>query len=108
MIQHTSDFKSFCKLHGSETHTLCTIFENRWDLNNSAETITYQIRANRFLRGMVRLIVGSSLSVCAGLMSLSELEDNINRGTRNHHMKSAPPEGLALTDVRYDMDLGAS
>ena len=105
IIKGTTDFQSFCKLHGSDTHSFCDIMESRWDLSNSQETISYHIRANRFLRGMVRLIVGSSLSVSTGQLSLSDLQEHVRLGTRSPHMKSAPPEGLALTDVRYEEGL---
>ncbi len=101
IIGQTSDFKSFCKLHGSDTHTLCEIQKSEWDLSNSHRSISYHIRANRFLRGMVRLIVGSSLAVSSGQLSLDDLKNHISLGTRSPHMRSAPADGLALTDVLY-------
>jgi len=106
IIKRTSDFQAFCKLHGSESHTLCDIHESAWDVSESS-SIKYHIRANRFLRGMVRLIVGSSLSVSAGKLSLIDLQEHIKQGSRSPHMRSAPPEGLALTDVQYGLRLNA-
>jgi len=101
VIKSTSEFGSFCKLHGSDTHTKCDMMESYWDLDGDPEAISYHITANRFLRGMVRLIVGSSLAVSLGQLTLDKLQKEIESGTRNPHMKSAPPQGLALSNVTY-------
>lgn len=105
LIKKTKEFGSFCKLHGADTHMKCNIFESHWDLEHASASITYTIRANRFLRGMVRLIVGSSLAVATGQLTFADLEKHVQDGTRNALMKSAPPQGLALIDVTYESPL---
>lgn len=101
VILQTKDFSSFCKLHGSSKTTLCTMFSSKWTIIEETNCLTYEITANRFLRGMVRLIVGSSLSLARGKMTINELKDQIGKGTRNPHMTSAKPDGLALTRIAY-------
>lgn len=101
LIKATNQFGSFCKLHGSETSMDCTIYESKWLINKEEHHMSYHITANRFLRGMVRLIVGSSLAVSCGKMTIDELKAHITEGTRNPYMQSAPSQGLALSNVTY-------
>ena len=105
LIKNTEEFGSFCKRHGADTHMKCSIFESHWELEQASSSISYTIRANRFLRGMVRLIVGSSIAVAIGQLTLIDLEKHVQDGTRNALMKSAPPQGLALIDVTYESSL---
>jgi len=102
VIKETEEFGTFCKLHGADTHMRCDIIESYWEIGEQPSAISYHIRANRFLRGMVRLIVGSSLAVAQGQVSITELKAYIDKGTRSPLMKSAPPEGLALSEITYD------
>ena len=101
LIKSTTHFASFCKLHGSDTTMDCIIYESRWLINRDNDHMSYHITANRFLRGMVRLIVGASLAVSCGKMTIDQLKDHIAAGTRNPYMQSAPPQGLALSNVTY-------
>ena len=79
----------------------CTIYESQWFFDNENHHMSYRITANRFLRGMVRLIVGSSLAVSCGKMTMDQLKEHISKGTRNPYMQSAPPQGLALSNITY-------
>lgn len=101
LIQEQTDFTSFCKLHGSETSNICRIDESKWSYQEEEGLLSYQVTANRFLRGMVRLIVGSSLSVARGKLSVKDLQKHIIEQTRSPHMKSAPPQGLSLVKIQY-------
>lgn len=101
VIGSTHQFGSFCKLHGSDTTMDCTIYESKWIIDRGGHEMSYHITANRFLRGMVRLIVGSSLAVSCGKMTLDQLKAHMSEGSRNPYMQSAPPEGLALSNVIY-------
>lgn len=101
IIRSTNQFGSFCKLHGSDTTMDCKIYESKWIINREGYQMSYHITANRFLRGMVRLIVGSSLAVSCGKMTIDQLKMHVSEGSRNPYMQSAPPEGLALSNVTY-------
>ncbi len=105
IVLTTTNFESFCKLHGSHTTMDCKIYKSHWTILENQHLMTYHISANRFLRGMVRLIVGSSLAVSCGKIRIEELEAHISEGTRNPHMQSAPAQGLALSDVTYENQL---
>ena len=83
----------------------CTIFESHWEeLEN--DQMVYNIAANRFLRGMVRLIVGCSIRVATGKISLEEIQDALKHQTRIHNAYSAPAQGLFLTKVKYPDSVG--
>ena len=78
------------------------ISASEWTLDEERGILTYEISANRFLRGMVRLIVGSTLNIGMGKLSYEEYIQHVNDGTRSDKMSSAPANGLALCDVTYD------
>ncbi len=101
IVKKTVNFEAFCKSHGSNTTTECLISTSTWSIDHAQDQLSYSIRANRFLRGMVRLIVGSSLSVATRKLSLSDLKYHISMGTRSPLMSSAPACGLALVGVEY-------
>ena len=65
------------------------------------ETMVYHIAANRFLRGMVRLIVGMCVEVGLGKLSVEEVVGAMQSKERIRRNVSVPPEGLFLTEVRY-------
>ncbi len=100
LIIETSDFTSFCKSNTDVKTMKCTILESSWQFPEK-DVMIYRITANRFLRGMVRLIVGTSLNVSLGRISVREVAEHISRGTRSHYMSSAPARGLFLCDVKY-------
>jgi tRNA pseudouridine38-40 synthase len=105
LIKEHDTFFPFCKTN-HDAHTLkCTIFESHWEeLEN--DQMVYNIAANRFLRGMVRLIVGCSIRVATGKISLEEIQDALKHQTRIHNAYSAPAQGLFLTKVKYPDSVG--
>ena len=99
------DFFPFCKTGHDAKTTLCTIFRSEWEVDPGGEGMAYHIAANRFLRGMVRLIVGMCIEVGLGRLSLGEVEQAMLRHERIRRNVSVPPGGLFLTDVRYPYTL---
>ncbi|MCC7224361.1 MAG: tRNA pseudouridine(38-40) synthase TruA [Chitinophagales bacterium] len=103
MLMQYNDFPMFCKTGGGAKTTLCQIFDSTLHYHPAAQTLVLHIAANRFLRGMIRLIVGALLMVGKGKISLDEWEQTLN----NHQFRfaklniSAPPQGLFLAEVRY-------
>jgi tRNA pseudouridine38-40 synthase len=95
------DFTSFSKLHTDVKTNNCTIFEARWEQVSSAHWV-FHISADRFLRNMVRAVVGTLLMVGThkitidGFCQIIESKDRCKAGT------SAPAHGLFLTDVKYE------
>jgi tRNA pseudouridine38-40 synthase len=91
------DFAPFCKTNSDAFTMKCELTEARWDF--AAEEWTFHISANRFLRGMVRLIVGMCLRVGAGKLSLEDLREGLENQTRLPKPWSAPAAGLYRSKV---------
>lgn len=98
-------FLPFCKT-GSDALTMrCTLYRSEWEFG--AEEYVFHIAANRFLRGMVRLIVGMCLTVGQGQLPLSAVREALDRQVPLPKSLSVPPNGLFLSEVRYeDVRLG--
>jgi len=93
------DFTAFSKVKGDTKHYNCHIYEALWKQEN--DLLIFTIRANRFLRGMVRLVVGTLLSVGKGKISVVEFGQIIKNQDRSKASGAAPAEGLFLTKVEY-------
>jgi tRNA pseudouridine38-40 synthase len=93
------DFTAFSKVKGDTKHYNCHIYEAYWKEEN--ELLIFTIKANRFLRGMVRLVVGTLLSVGKGKISVQEFGQIIKSQDRSKASGAAPAEGLFLTKVEY-------
>lgn len=98
LLKHT-DFTSFSKLHTDTKTNTCKITEAYWEKENSL--LIFKITADRFLRNMVRAIVGTMLDLGQKKISLSDLEKVIEAKDRTKAGFSAPPEGLFLTHIVY-------
>ncbi len=93
------DFESFSKVK-TEVYTFnCTITEAFFKENGNE--ITFQISANRFLRNMVRAIVGTLLEVGQGKISIDDFRKIIESKNRGNAGLSVPAKGLFLTKVAY-------
>ena len=94
------DFASFCRVHTDVKTTFCTIQEARWIIENDYEA-TFVIRADRFLRNMVRAVVGTLLEVGRGKITIAQVQKIITGKNRCLAGDSAPAEGLFLTNILY-------
>ncbi len=94
-------FLPFCKTDGGNDHYRCSIRLARWEYLPGDEQMVFHIAANRFLRGMVRLIVGTCVAVGHGTLSLEVVRQALEKQTPLSKALSAPAQGLALTDVQY-------
>lgn len=99
LLQYT-DFTSFAKLHTDNKTNDCKIYSATWERRD--DLLIFRISADRFLRNMVRAIVGTLVEVGNGKMSPEELHRIIKAKNRNAAGTSAPPQGLFLVDVGYD------
>jgi tRNA pseudouridine38-40 synthase len=96
-------FQPFCKSN-TDVHTMeCALYRSEWVLDEAARRLTYHVSANRFLRGMVRLIVGMCLNVGLGKVELTDVQDALDRQVLLKKSWSVPPEGLFLTEVLYEV-----
>lgn len=94
-----SDFTSFSKLHTDTKTNNCFITEAYWQEDEDMWVFT--ISADRFLRNMVRAIVGTLLEVGRGKMSVQHFCEIIEKKDRCSAGTSAPPQGLYLYKIEY-------
>jgi len=99
LLLNYSDFTSFARLHSDNKTNLCKVFYAVWEMADNRMVFT--IKADRFLRNMVRAIVGTMVDVGAGKMSLSQFEGILLAKDRCKAGKSAPARGLHLVDIEY-------
>jgi tRNA pseudouridine38-40 synthase len=95
-------FAPFCKTHSDVDHYRCDLREARWVRSDDGHSLVFHIAANRFLRGMVRLIVGACISVAKGQITLDQLRKALDEQTPLPQRFSVPAHGLALTRIVYD------
>ena len=100
LFNHT-DFTSFSKLHTQVKTNNCKIMEARWFRIPEEDLLVFRIKADRFLRNMVRAIVGTLLEVGKGKMSLQEFQEIIVRKDRCSAGESVPAHALFLEAVDY-------
>jgi tRNA pseudouridine38-40 synthase len=101
LISKYSDFYSFCLSPNKQTSTLCRISSARLFSDHTADRIRFQITSNRFLRGMIRTIVGKLLEIGTGKASVNEFEHLLRNKIALLNTKPAYPQGLYLTKVTY-------
>jgi tRNA pseudouridine38-40 synthase len=99
LLLHYQAFAPFCKSDSDVRHYLCQLSDARWIENPCG--LTFTITANRFLRGMVRLIVGMCLQVGIGYVPLDEVKKALDQQGPLPKPWSVPAHGLYLTKVRY-------
>lgn len=93
------DFACFSKVHTDVNHFLCDVKKAHWRENG--DMLEFDITANRFLRGMVRSVVGTMLDVGSGKTSLKGFQAIIDSRDRKKAGANVPAHGLYLTRVRY-------
>ena len=100
----TSDFTTFAKLNSNNKTNICRVSHAEWVVESDG-TLRFTIRADRFLRNMVRAIVGTLLLVGRGKLSLDDFRRIIEQKERCAAGDSAVPEALFLTQVKYPNDI---
>jgi tRNA pseudouridine38-40 synthase len=93
------DFTSFSKLHTDVKTNNCKIMLAEWTLLGSS--LVFTVKADRFLRNMVRAMVGTLLEVGIGKMNLDAFRSVIEQKNRGAAGLSVPAHGLFLTDIEY-------
>ncbi len=99
LLDHT-DFSCFSKAHTQVKTNICKITSAGWSTKEGQ--LVFEITADRFLRNMVRAIVGTLLEVGEGHISLTDFAEIIGNKKRSGAGASVPGHGLFLTDVKYD------
>lgn len=98
------DFASFCRTHTDVRTTICDVREAKWVQESETEAYFF-ITADRFLRNMVRAVVGTLFEVGRGKMTEEQFADIIASHDRCKAGHSAPAEGLSLVEIIYPKNL---
>lgn len=94
------DYAAFCKAGADNKTTICHVTEAQW-VQLSPTSWYFEITANRFLRNMVRAVVGTLIDVGRGKIAEEQFLDILHHGTRSDAGESMPGNALFLEDVRY-------
>ena len=99
IISATKDFASFSKKNTQVKNFICSIYKSEWIVEN--DFLIYNVVANRFLRGMVKGLVGTMLKTASGKITISEFIAIVKRINNSNTDFSVPPHGLFLVAVKY-------
>lgn len=100
VLMEYEDFGAFCKAHADVKTTLCKMMYAQWH-QTSDTTWYFEIRANRFLRNMVRAVVGTLIDVGRGRVTIDGFRQIIEGKKRSNAGESMPAHALFLEDITY-------
>lgn len=104
LLLDTVDFTSFAKLHSDAKTNICDVTRAEWvDLGDGRHM--FVITANRFLRNMVRAVVGTLVEVGRGKLSVDGFKDVVNAKNRCEAGTSMPPHPLFLHEITYPYEI---
>lgn len=101
LLLDTEDFTSFAKLHSDSKTNICRVTDAHWQPLEGVDGIVFTITADRFLRNMVRAVVGTLVDVGRGKLSLDDFARIIATRDRCAAGTSMPAHALYLWEVRY-------
>ncbi len=96
------DFACFCRAHTDVKTTICNVTRAEWKVEDTA---VFTITADRFLRNMVRAVVGTLFDIGYGKSTIEDMRHIIDSASRQAAGQSAPAEGLYLTQITYPEDI---
>ena len=101
LLKNYKNFRAFCLTPDKNTTTLCNIYSANLFTDNNGDKLRFEITSNRFLKGMVRIIVGMLLEIGKGNLSITEFESYLSSKniTTSHNL--AYPQGLYLSKIIY-------
>lgn len=104
MLTGKRDFTSFAKLHSDSKTNICTVAHARWD-RPDPDRIVFTITADRFLRNMVRAVVGTLVDVGRGKLHPGDLVDILDSHDRCAAGSSMPAHALFLEEITYPSEI---
>ena len=102
-LHGSHDYTSFAKLHSENYTNNCEVYIANW--KEDENLIIFTIKANRFLRNMVRAIVGTLIEIGEGKISFSDIETILMSKDRANAGYSVPANGLSLIDIEYPKEI---
>jgi tRNA pseudouridine38-40 synthase len=103
LLTHYSEFLPFCKTNGDNKSFTCHIKEAHW--MQDGPYFVFDITADRFLRGMIRLVVGMCLNVARGRLLIDDVKHALDHQIRLKEDWSVDAHGLVLRDIIYPYPL---
>ena len=104
VLLETSDFTTFAKLNSNNKTNICRVYRAEWQVGNDG-VLRFTIRADRFLRNMVRAIVGTLVDVGRGRYTVEEFREIVESRDLSRSSSGAPPQGLFLSDIIYPKEI---
>lgn len=101
LLTEYTEFFPFCKTHADNKTMRCALSKCEWSFDENTKQYILDVTSDRFLRGMIRLIVGCCILVASKSMSIEDVREAMEKQTRLPKNLSAPPQGLFLNDVVY-------
>jgi len=101
MVVGSHDFESFTYSSEEQPGTVCEVSVSQFDVQGPDPLITYRIKANRFIRHMVRRLVGTMIQVGQGKLRVSDFADLLHKPSKNKSGHGASAKGLILEKVEY-------
>jgi len=101
IIRNSSEFFPFCKSKSDVSTMKCNIMEIGWNKNTEESNYYFRIVSDRFLRGMVRMIVGACLNIGLKKIEIDDLEYSLKNQIILKKSWSVPAHGLFLDGVKY-------
>lgn len=101
IIASGTDFRAYCLTPDKHNHTLCEIKNVQLYHNEDFSQIRFSITANRFLKTMIRLLVGAILDIGSGKLTIEDFENSIKTGIPKEPRFVGYSMGLHLSSVEY-------
>jgi tRNA pseudouridine38-40 synthase len=96
-----TDYRNLCKTPAQHSNTLCHISDAAWFKSSDGQRLRFRIRSNRFLRGMIRIIMHEMLQIGCGCSTSEHMESRLIGPYDGGERQLAAPQGLYLSEVQY-------
>jgi tRNA pseudouridine38-40 synthase len=101
LLTKYDDYRAFCRMASAHRTTLCHITSANLYVNEAGDCFRFEISANRFLYGMIRILVHQLLQIGYGKLTVDEFENDLIKKQSSGVKKAAHPQGLFLSQVKY-------
>jgi tRNA pseudouridine38-40 synthase len=96
-----TDYSLFCKTPARNDSNICLVTSSKLFVNQKAGRFRFQISANRFVKGMIRIIVRRLMDIGIGELSVEDFKNILEANLKPSEITIAHPQGLYLTKVKY-------
>ena len=104
LLKKYNNFRAFCKQPDIYSHHQCVIKEAFLEINETTQRHYFKITADRFLRSMIRLLMGNFFEIGKGKMTIEAFEHCLKTKEAPQFFNEAFPQGLVLSEVKYDFE----